>query len=185
MKSPSLKSNQSKNVLRKPIHQRRIDCDGYLRDDGLWDIEAQLVDTKNYAFETIERGILNEGEPVHDLTLCLTLNDEFQIKSIHCEMKKAPFSLCQKVPPRLDGIIGISIKKHWLKEVNAVIQNNHSCTHLMEMMKIIATTAFQTIPPFLMKERVGPKVVHPSIIDQCQGFSKEGEVVRKHFPQYL
>ena len=31
---------------RKLMHTRAIDCKGYERADGLWDIEAHLVDTK-------------------------------------------------------------------------------------------------------------------------------------------
>lgn len=33
---------------RKKMHHRRIDCESYLRDDGLWDVEAQMRDTRIY-----------------------------------------------------------------------------------------------------------------------------------------
>jgi len=32
---------------RKPAHHRQIDCRGYRRSDGLWDIEGHLVDTRD------------------------------------------------------------------------------------------------------------------------------------------
>ena len=33
---------------RKAVHTRSIDCRGYEREDGLWDIEGRLVDTKAF-----------------------------------------------------------------------------------------------------------------------------------------
>ena len=37
-------------VPREPLHTRRVECRGYRRADGLWDIEGHLVDTKAYPF---------------------------------------------------------------------------------------------------------------------------------------
>ena len=36
-------------VPRKLMHTRAIECNGYEREDGLWDIEAHLTDTKTVA----------------------------------------------------------------------------------------------------------------------------------------
>ncbi len=35
-------------ATREKKHHRKIDCEGYLRSDGLWDIDAHLVDTRSY-----------------------------------------------------------------------------------------------------------------------------------------
>ena len=47
---------------RGPIHHRRIDCRGYWREDGLWDIEAHLTDVKSYPFANAWRGEIGPGE---------------------------------------------------------------------------------------------------------------------------
>lgn len=169
---------------RQPIHSRNINCTGYLRDDQLWDIEAILVDTKDYYFETIERGTLTPGEPVHHLTVCVTLNDAFTIRNVHTEMTTTPFQLCKQVPPRMNRIVGITIGKGWIKQVQEVLGGTQGCTHLIEMLKVIATTAYQTIHPYRIKDSHGPKIIHPSIVDQCQGFASDGNVVQQHFPEY-
>ena len=57
----------SKPALRKHLHNRNIECKGYEREDGLWDIEAHLVDTKTYSFENHDRGTVASGKPVHDM----------------------------------------------------------------------------------------------------------------------
>ena len=53
---------------RKLIHTRTIDCRGYEREDGLWDIEGHLTDTKTYTWRN--RGGVKDlaaGEPAHDM----------------------------------------------------------------------------------------------------------------------
>ena len=40
---------------RELIHQRDIRCRGYQREDGLWDIEGELIDTKTYSFANRDR----------------------------------------------------------------------------------------------------------------------------------
>ena len=39
---------------REPMHRRQIDMRGYLRADGLFDIEGHLLDTKSYGFDNEE-----------------------------------------------------------------------------------------------------------------------------------
>jgi hypothetical protein len=34
------------SVSREKKHHRKIDCEGYLRSDGLWDIDVHMVDTR-------------------------------------------------------------------------------------------------------------------------------------------
>ena len=41
---------------RQLLHKRVVQCWGYRREDGLWDIEGRLVDTKTYPFPNEDRG---------------------------------------------------------------------------------------------------------------------------------
>jgi len=53
---------------RKLMHTRAIECRGYEREDGLWDIEAHLTDTKTTPHTRREGGRERRpGEPVHDM----------------------------------------------------------------------------------------------------------------------
>ena len=47
-----------KKNKRKKIHNRTVHCEGFLREDGLWDIEGHLRDTKTYSFKSDHRGEL-------------------------------------------------------------------------------------------------------------------------------
>ena len=31
---------------RRLMHTRTVECNGYIREDGLWEVEARLVDVK-------------------------------------------------------------------------------------------------------------------------------------------
>ena len=50
-------------VPRQLLHRRIVQCTGYRREDGLWDIEGQLVDTKAYSFPNEDRGgVIQAGD---------------------------------------------------------------------------------------------------------------------------
>ncbi len=51
----------SEPVARKKIHRRNIDSQGFLREDGLWDIETRLIDTKSETTLALERGEIEAG----------------------------------------------------------------------------------------------------------------------------
>ena len=176
---------QQKTLSRQLIHSRKINSNGYLRDDGLWDIEAILMDTKNYPFASIERGELEVGEPVHHMKIVLTLDNEFNIVAAIAETLAAPFNICASVPEKFSQLVGITIGPGWMKQVNVHLGGTEGCTHLNEMLKVIATTAFQTVVPYLTQKKQGAKIVHPMVINSCRGWAADGEVVQKHFPELI
>ena len=67
------------SLPRKHTHTRAIDYKGYEREDGMWDIEAHMTDTKTYKFKNNWRGEISAGEPLHVMFLRLTIDDDFII----------------------------------------------------------------------------------------------------------
>ena len=49
--SSSVSTSLSRPARREHIHTRDIRCRGFRREDGLWDIEVTLEDTKTYSFD--------------------------------------------------------------------------------------------------------------------------------------
>ena len=76
------------------MHTRRIECVGYHREDGLWDIEGHLTDTKPYRFPNENRGHILAGEPVHHMWLRLSMTDSFEIKEVEAVTDAAPYAIC-------------------------------------------------------------------------------------------
>ncbi len=52
---------------------------GYLRDDGLWDLEGELIDEKSYTYADRDRGPLPAGRPMHHMRVRLTVDHFFAI----------------------------------------------------------------------------------------------------------
>jgi hypothetical protein len=135
----------SPSTPREPIHHRRIDCRGYRRADGLWDIEGHLTDTKSYAFPNTFRGEIGPGEPIHDMWLRLTLDDELTVIKAEAATVAGPFAVCPAITPAFAELEGLTVGPGWRRAVQARLGGVQGCTHLVELLGPIATTAYQTI----------------------------------------
>jgi len=94
---------------REHIHTRDITCTGYRREDGLWDIEGHLTDTKTYAFSNAERGDVPPGVPVHEMWIRLTVTDRLEIKEVEAATDYSPYILCRDVTPNFQRLVGLRI----------------------------------------------------------------------------
>ena len=63
-------------VERELAHKRRITLNGYVRIDGLFDIEAELTDHKTYSFPSDFRGEVTPDLPVHHMIVRVTITKE-------------------------------------------------------------------------------------------------------------
>ena len=84
---------------RAHVHTRDVQYRGYRREDGLWDIEAELTDTKTYGHERPDRGVLPAGEPVHGMVIRLTVDDAMKITDVAVGMPATPFPECHQANP--------------------------------------------------------------------------------------
>lgn len=169
---------------RRHLHTRRIVCEGYLRADGLWDIEAELTDTKTYPALTGWRGELEPGEPIHNMRVRLTVNDRLEIVGAEAETRKSPYKVCPEAAENYGVLVGVRIGPGWMKQVKARYGGAHGCTHILELLGQMATTAYQTI--FSWKEKVkreaGASVAELARRgpppDSCWAYAADGEVMR-------
>ena len=69
----------SPSVPREPTHRRTIICEAFKRKDGRWDIEGHLVDVKSYSFANHDRGMIEAGEPIHEMWLRLVVDKGYAI----------------------------------------------------------------------------------------------------------
>jgi hypothetical protein len=142
----------SHHVEREHLHSRQVACRGYRRADGCWDIEGHMTDVKTYDFTNEDRGEIAAGDPVHDMWLRLTLDDAFTIKAVEAVTDKAPFGVCGAIAPAFQALVGLTIGPGWMREVKRRVGGVRGCTHLVELLGPMATTAFQTIHPVRASE---------------------------------
>ena len=185
---------------RELLHCRDIVLRGYQRADGLYDIEAQLTDTKSYGFASRDRGYVEAGEPIHGMWLRLTIDETRTIVSCEAASDYTPYTICPTAAPNFARLAGLQIKPGFLKEAGMRVGGAVGCTHLRELLQQIATTAYQTIDPARamreaeaagenrpgsdkVDERVTAKMGGaPAILNTCIAYGTDSPVVQRRWP---
>ena len=175
---------------REHIHAREIDCRGYRRADGLWDIEAHLTDVKTYAFDNDWRGTVEPGVPVHDMWLRLTVDDDLVVRAVEAVTDASPFELCPDVAPNYQRLVGLSIRPGFMPKARELLGGTEGCTHLVELLGPLATTAFQTIYPYRNRlskgepPRAAQLAKRPRLLETCYAFATDSPVVKRYWPDF-
>ena len=86
---------------------------GYDRADGLWDIEAELSDVKTYAFQVPNERPFPAQEPIHGLSIRVTLDDQFVIQDIVTSMDDIPHAECAGAPVNMHRFKGQRMGAGW------------------------------------------------------------------------
>ena len=179
---------------REHLHTRQVECQGFQRADGLWDIEGHMTDRKTYSFPSDERGEVTAGTPIHDMWLRVTLDDGFHIRAIEAVTDGSPFSLCPQITPNFQRLVGLRLGPGFTRKIKELLGGVEGCTHLVELMGPLATTAFQTIFSAKSRERrerangdatpVDQPPKRPRLIDTCHAFASDSPVTKRNWPDF-
>jgi Protein of unknown function (DUF2889) len=130
---------------RQPLVKRTISCQGYARDDGLLDIEGQLVDTYDYEVQSPERGRIEAQTPIHEMHLRLTIDDGSVIRALESAIEHSPFKYCQGVIPNLQRLVGVKVTGGFRKIVQEQVGHTEGCTHIVTLLNTLSTVAIRTL----------------------------------------
>ena len=176
----------SASMPRKLVHTRQIECKGYEREDGLWDIEAHLVDTK--AFDHKRRDGVRErraGEPVHDMWLRLTIDLDMVVHDVEALTDAGPYPNCGEITPNFKKLIGVKIGAGWRREIAARVGGALGCTHLVELLGPLGTTAFQATGRAREAHNAGkPSTRKPYQIGSCHIYKEDSPAVLERWPKF-
>ena len=167
-------------ATRSHLHTRAITFNGYAREDGLWDIEGHLRDSKSHPFTTGHK-TWNPGEAFHDMWVRLTVDKELMITAIEVAMDSHPHPECPAVIPPMDALIGERLGKGWRKTIDIHLGGIKGCTHLRELLSNMATAAFQSIPGTLFPD---DEKKPPLYLGSCKSWDFDGPVVMRVYPQF-
>ena len=189
-------------VGREHLHTRRVTCQGFFREDGLWDIEGRITDEKTYEHPNEWRGPLHPGDFVHDMSIRLTIDPEFTIVDVEAVTDKSPYQVCGQVAPDFKKMIGLRIGRGFHRKVAERLGGVHGCTHIVELLGPVATTAFQTVSSKKARdlnrahrEKTGtlpardpnaaPKPRRkPYMLDTCHTWASDSEVTKRWVPHF-
>lgn len=172
---------------RTPIHTRQLTYQGFQRDDGLFDIEGRLVDTKAYDFPNKDRGgAIKAGEPIHQMRVCVTVDEQLRIHEAKAITEWAPYNHCHSAVESFPQLVGEAIKPGWNARVRKVLGGTKGCTHVTEMLGQLATVAFQTLYPTWQekKDRQSAQDVPPPLLNTCHTFASDSPVVAEKWPSF-
>ncbi len=173
-------------VARNHIHTRQVQCLGFEREDGLWDIEGRMTDVKTYDMKNNDRGgMIPAGEPLHDMALRLTIDLDFRIHQVEAVIDYSPFNLCPSIANQFKQLEGKSIGPGWTRMTKEMFSGTQGCTHLMELLGPIATTAFQATHLARTREaEQSNKASKPVMLNTCHALSDSGDVVKRLWPEH-
>ena len=189
-------------VGRQHLHTRRVVCQGFFRDDGLWAIEGRITDEKSYEHANEWRGPLKPGDFVHDMSIRLTIDHKFTIVDAEAVTDRSPYSMCGDIAPAFRKLVGLRIGGGFHRAVRERLGGIHGCTHIVELLGPVATTAFQTVSSKKAqdlnrahREKTGtlpPKDPDaapqprrkPYMLDTCHTWASDSEVTRRWVPHF-
>ena len=190
-------------IGRQHLHTRRVVCQGFFRDDGLWDIEGRITDEKTYEHANEWRGPLKPGDFVHDMSIRLTVDHKFTIIDVEAVTDKSPYRMCGDIAPDFKKLIGLRIGGGFHRAVRELLGGVHGCTHIVELLGPVATTAFQTVSSGKARELnrahrarsddvpkpadpIAPSkpLRKPYVVDTCHAWASDGAVVRRWAPDF-
>ncbi len=167
-------------VAREPLHRRAIEIQGYKREDGLYDIEGHLVDTKPYDFK-LAAGVRPAGNPIHGMWLRITVDRSLTIIDAAAAMDAMPYvSHCDQIVPAYRMLVGLAIRPGYHQRVKELLGGVRGCTHITELAGALATAAFQT----MAGQRIQPAEQKPFQIDRCHALAAAGPVVGRYYPKW-
>ncbi len=171
---------------RAPVHTRAITCSSYRRGDGLWDVEGHLVDTTAFDFKHTHRGTIKAGDPIHDMWIRLTVDREMIVRQVEVVMDSTPYTICSAIAPAFAKLEGTRVGKGWHRKVVELLGGAGGCTHLVNLLRPVATVAFNTVRHSGESEG---DVLHtgkggrPFQIDSCHAYAADGKLARQRWPE--
>lgn len=170
---------------RRLLHTRQVICTGYERDDGLFDIEGRLLDTKGIATD-FPYGTIPANGVLHQMRIVITLDRKLVIQQIEAVSEQAPTPVCRHINQAYASLVGVSMGPGFKKRVAERVGGIKGCTHLTELLGPMATTAIQTLAPVIQMRLRQRAVRDPDfemprhwVIGTCHAYHPEGDAARR------
>ncbi len=169
-------------ALRQRLHVRRIAYEGWQRDDGLFDIEAQLVDTKDHDYDLLA-GTRRAGDPVHDMRARVTTGRDFVIHDLVACIDRMPYpGACDRITQRYPQLVGCNLMHGFRKALFDTLGGVHGCSHLTELIAFLPTAALQTFAG--LRREIEPHEEKPFQLDRCHALEHTTDTVRRYYPKW-
>ena len=168
---------------RKLMHRRTVECCGYQRDDDLWDIEGHMIDTKTFDITSPERGTVKPGEHFHEMWIRLTIDTNMLIHAAESATDFSPYKMCPDLPVSFSVLKGLTIQAGWILKIRELLGGTKGCTHVVELLGPVGTTAYQTMYPVRATRLADPER-RPPILNSCHSYASTSPLILQRWPKY-
>jgi hypothetical protein len=173
------------DVAREPLHTRSVRVCSYVREDGLWDLEAELIDDKAYDFSKKNGTVHPAGEPVHHMHLRITIDEQFSIINATAVYDAAPYGeICPAIAPDYRDLIGMNLLRNFRQKVKDHFGRTAGCTHMTELSYVLPTVAVQTMANVRRQALEADAAKRPFQLEGCHALRLDGPVVHEFYPQW-
>jgi hypothetical protein len=183
-------ANLMSGSSRRHVHTRSICVDVFVREDGLWDIEAELVDLKAKDFK-LATGVRRIGDPLHEMKLAVTIDAKLTIRDAKATMTWTPYSpYCTAAAPDYSQLIGLNFGQDYRRHVRERLGGVHGCSHLTELAQVLPSVAVQGFANEIYFTRDAADVEpdsdqrKPFQIDRCHALKSSAEAVAQYYPRW-
>jgi hypothetical protein len=168
---------------RQLKHRRQFDVQVFAREDGLWEVDATLVDTK-----TRDAHLAGErrpaGTPIHDMLLRLVVTTQLDIVEAGAETRWMPYpGECDDHDNVYRHLVGLNLGKGFREGLRRRVGGVLGCTHITELAQVLPTAVIQAFAGEVIDTR-GHGDTRPFQIDRCHALRSDGEVVRVFYPRW-
>jgi hypothetical protein len=179
-------SPENSRVQRELKHTRELRVEVYKRSDNLWDVEARLTDRKPSDFH-LATGPRAAHVPVHDMTVCLTINEQFDVVEASAQSHSVPYpGYCESITPMYSQMVGLNLLKNFNREVRILFGKTNGCTHITELTAVMPTAAVQAFAGEVRRPvALGKATTPPFYIDGCHALARTSRAVKDFYPQWF
>ncbi|WP_457321236.1 DUF2889 domain-containing protein [Roseateles sp. P5_E11] len=198
------------SVPRRPLHRRALDVQVFARDDGLFDVEASLTDTKTH--DVPLAGVPRKaGQPIHEMHLHLTVDATLTITAARSETLWMPYpGACDHHGNAYARLIGLNLMKGFRQAVGERLGGTRGCTHVTELCQILPTAVIQAMAGSVIDTRESPHAPSalppegaetprggpspsregdaagnpPFQLDRCHALRRDSVTVAKFYPRW-
>lgn len=169
---------------RQLKHRRQFDVQVFARDDGLWEVDATLTDTKTRPVQLASGGERAAGDPIHDMLLRLVVDRRLNIVHSGAQTRWMPYpGQCDQYGDAYGRLAGLNLARGFRQALRERVGGVLGCTHITELAQVLPTAVIQAFAGEVIDTR-GDGDEQPFQLDRCHALRTDGPAVQQHYARW-
>ena len=170
---------------RQLRHRRNIDIQVFARGQGLWEVDARLVDTRTR--DALLAGeVRPAGQPIHEMLLRIVVDECFNIVEAGAQTLWMPYpGHCDDHRDAYAQLVGLNLLQGFRQALRQCLGGVLGCTHLTELSLVLPTAVVQAFAGDVLNTREDSDSGDPPFqIDRCHALRSDGPAVQTFYPRW-